>query len=329
MEKVQKFIGIDVSKKTLDVCVLSGDKNSSVIDNTSRSIIEFFKKELRHFKGEVHVCIENTGKYSWELMKILPEIKCDFYVINPLHLKRSLGLVRGKSDKVDAIRIAMFIKKNYDETPAFISRREVIEGLQVLLSEREYRVGLRAQLETKNKDIEVLSNIKLKKTTQHKNELLIRRISKQINEIELQIKTLIKQDQKLKSLDKKMKSIPGVGEITSWNVLVKTNEFKTITDPRKMACYCGVAPFKNTSGTSIFGRNRVSLMADKNMKKLFHLGAMSAIRLENDLQVYYLRKVAQGKNKMSVLNAVRNKIIHLIFAIVKSDNLFQNRLVTS
>ena len=126
-----------------------------------------------------------------------------------------------------------------------------------------------------------------------------------------------------------MQSIPGVGQITSWNMIVKTNEFKTITDPRKMACYCGVAPFENTSGTSVFGRNRVSLLADKDMKKLLHLGAMSAIRLKNDLQVYYLRKVKEGKNKMAVLNAVRNKIIHLIFAIVKSENLFQNRLATS
>ena len=109
----------------------------------------------------------------------------------------------------------------------------------------------------------------------------------------------------------------------------KTNEFKTITDPRKLACYAGVAPFKNTSGISVFGRNRVSNLADKSLKKLLHLGAMSAIRLDNDLAIYFKRKVAQGKNKMSVLNAVRNKIIHIVFALIKNQNLYQNRLVTS
>ena len=56
---------------------------------------------------------------------------------------------------------------------------------------------------------------------------------------------------------------------------------------------------------------------------------MSAIRLDNDLAIYFKRKVAQGKNKMSVLNAVRNKIIHIVFALIKNQNLYQNRLVTS
>jgi len=60
-----------------------------------------------------------------------------------------------------------------------------------------------------------------------------------------------------------------------------------------------------------------------------HLGAMSAIRLENDLALYYRRKVNEGKNKMSVINAVRNKIIHLIFALIKNQTFYQNCFVTS
>lgn len=329
MEKTEKFIGIDVSKKTLDVCVSTSKEDSYVIKNTGRSILKFFTKELNDQNTNVHVCIENTGKYSWELMSILPRLSCKFYVVNPLHLKRSLGLIRGKNDKIDAIRIAAFIKKNYKETAPFIERRREIETLQVLLAERKFRIKIKAQLDTKNKELDILSDLQLKKEIIHQNDLLIRRTQKQIIILEQKIKELIKQDKSLQELNKKMQSIPGVGQITSWNMIVKTNEFKTITDPRKMACYCGVAPFENTSGTSVFGRNRVSLLADKDMKKLLHLGAMSAIRLKNDLQVYYLRKVKEGKNKMAVLNAVRNKIIHLIFAIVKSENLFQNRLATS
>jgi transposase len=96
-----------------------------------------------------------------------------------------------------------------------------------------------------------------------------------------------------------------------------------------MACYGGVVPFANQSGTSVRGKERVSSFADKAVKTALHLAAMSAIRLKNDLREYYLRKVAQGKNKMSALNAVRNKIIHRIFAVIKAQRFYQNHLLLS
>ena len=112
-------------------------------------------------------------------------------------------------------------------------------------------------------------------------------------------------------------------------MIAKTEGFTAINDPRKMACYCGVVPFDHQSGTSIRHRPRVSVFADKTMKSLLHLAAMSAIRLNNDLGKYYKRKVEQGKNKMSVINAVRNKIIHRIFAVIKNQTMYKNDLVLS
>ncbi len=136
MKNESKFIGIDVSKKILDICVFNQDNTSYVIENTTKAILKFFKKELKNEAVLNYICIENTGKYSWELMKILPDLNCKFYVVNPLHLKRSMGLVRGKNDKIDAVRIAHFIKKNHDEIEEFIIRRNDIETLQILLNER-------------------------------------------------------------------------------------------------------------------------------------------------------------------------------------------------
>jgi len=71
------------------------------------------------------------------------------------------------------------------------------------------------------------------------------------------------------------------------------------------------------------------VFADREMKSLLHLAAMSAIRLNNELRTYYRRKVGEGKNKMSVLNAVRNKIVHRIFAVVKNQTMYKNDLVLS
>ena len=323
------FIGIDVSKNTLDVCVLSDQTESFIIGNNKKQITAFFTKILKDKSKYFHICAENTGKYSWELMSILSTLECNAYLVNPLHLKRSLGLTRGKNDKIDAIRIAHFIKKNFDEVSIFIPKRDVIEQLQILLCERKFRVHQRKQLATKNKELKVLKNKEIAKKIIAQNNRLVKELTLQLKCLESEIKTIIKDDAELRILEKQLKSVPGVGNILCWNLIVKTNEFKTITEPRKLACYSGVAPFRNTSGISVFGKNRVSNLADKSLKKLLHLGAMSAVRLENDLALYYQRKASEGKNKMLVLNAVRNKIIHLIFALIKNQTFYQNRLVTS
>ena len=99
-------------------------------------------------------------------------------------------------------------------------------------------------------------------------------------------------------------------------MIINTNEFKNITDPRKYACYCGIAPFEQSSGSSLF-KSRVSHLANKNAKKAIHLGAMSVVTCSGELKEYYYRKIAEGKPKMAVLNAVRNKIIHRVFACVR------------
>ena len=121
-----------------------------------------------------------------------------------------------------------------------------------------------------------------------------------------------------------------VGIQTAAQIIIRTNEFRVINDAKKFACYCGVAPFTKESGL-FKGRARVSPMANKKLKKLLHMSALSAINYNTDMKQYYQRKVAEGKNKMSVINAVRNKLIHRIFTCVnqnrKYENIYSNVLV--
>ena len=124
-------------------------------------------------------------------------------------------------------------------------------------------------------------------------------------------------------------SIPGVGKVLSWMTIIKTEGFSKFTDPRKFACFAGVVPFEHRSGTSVFRKPKVSRFADKQLKSILHLAAMSAIRFENDLRKYYIKKVEEGKNKMSVLNVIRNKIIHRMFAVIKNQTVYKNNLVLS
>ena len=78
-------------------------------------------------------------------------------------------------------------------------------------------------------------------------------------------------------------------------------------------------PTQHSPGISIRGKTHVSHLANKQMKKLLHMAAMSSVATKGELADYYQRKVAQGKAKMAVLNAVRNKIIHRVFACVRED----------
>ena len=322
------FIGIDVSKSTLDICTLSKDASYMTIDNNRKSIEKFKKTHLSE-QVQYHICIENTGKYGWLLMDLLSKEDHFFYVINPIHLKKSLGLIRGKNDKVDAFRIANFIKKNYQGTSTYKARSSAMKNLQVLVSERQYKIKIRKGLLVKAKDYLLIEDQELQDYLVHQNREQVLQLNQQIKELEKCINQLIKQEQTLYSTYNLITSVPGVGKVLAWHLLVKTNAFSDIKDPRKLACFAGVAPFENRSGTSVFGKHRVSLYADKQLKSLLHMASISAIKSTNDIQKYYQRKIEQGKNKMSVLNAVRNKILHIICAMIKNQTFFNNRLVVS
>jgi transposase len=322
----QTIIGIDVSAATLDICVTGKAQKSTVIKNEPAVIRKFFSA---YQDDCVLIGMENTGRYNWALYEVLKDLHHQVYVISPLHLKKSMGLVRGKSDKIDAIRIAAFIAKNHTDTPQWKPSSPAIQKLKIFLTERNSRIKSKRQLLKQQHDYAKMKHLKLDKTLMKLNLKQLALIDGQIAEIERQIELVIKADQQMEQQAKLIRSIPGAGKVLCWMMLAKTEGFTTITEPRKMACYSGVVPFANQSGTSIRGKQRVSTYADKAIKAVLHLAAMSAIRLKNDLREYYLRKVAEGKNKMSALNAVRNKIVHRIFAVIKNQTPYQTNLVLS
>lgn len=323
MKKQVSYIGVDVSKSTLDICVLTeGFQEHFQVGNTKKGIVSFFKG----YTGKtVKVCCENTGKYSWLLLDLLSSMSVTIYQVNGLHLKRSMGLVRGKDDVVDAYRIALFISKNCRELAPFQEMDKDLLKIKVLLSNRDLLVKQRAQHKAAIKENEVLSVIGLSPVESHSQEI-VDYLTVKIKCVEKQIVTIIRESHKLRGQNDIITSIPGVGPIVSWHILVKTNGFKRITKAKKFACYSGVAPFHVRSGSSIYTKPKVSHYADKPMKKLLHMAAITAVHRENDLRDYYLRKLEEGKNKMLVLNAVRNKIIQRAFAMIKSGKKYRINL---
>ena len=321
------FIGIDISKETLDFYVKNSESESHYqIDNEVKSIKKFFKKFNN--SSEIIVTMENTGRYNFLLYEVLSTLELSVFVINSLHLKRSIGLTRGKNDKIDSQRICLYIEKNYMDLQKWKPSSTIISKISYLNTERRFRIKIKSSLQKQLKDIRHLKNC-LDKEILEMNKRLIKNLDNHIKKIEDKIVKLINSDQNLNDQYKRIQTIPGVGKVLATLMIIKTNGFTEILSARKMACFAGIAPFEHRSGSSIYYRARVSTMADKELKKTLHLAALSTIRLENDLAIYYHRKVEEGKNKMSVLNAVRNKIIHRIYALIKNETVYNFNLEMS
>jgi transposase len=325
------YIGIDVSKATLDLCMLIDNEHIWFkISNTVKAVTACIKQIKKKYNpSSITVCMESTGYYNWACYEVFESTDICVYVVNPLHLKRSIGMTRGKTDIIDAKRIVDFIKLHHTNLRPFIVPRKKIRVIQALVAQRNRLIETRTKLKVPANELIALGDKALYSEILKSSNATIKVIEKQIVLVEDQLNTLIQQDEELNEKFKYITSVQGVGKVLAWCMLIKTNEFKSINNPRKLACYAGVVPFEYQSGTSIHKRPRVSVMADRALKKLLHLAAMRAIQLKGDLQDYYHRKVNEGKNKMLVLNAVRNKIVARVCSVVNNQKTYQINLVLS
>lgn len=330
MENLINFYGVDVSKKTLDITLIIEGKKVlfTKIDNADKEIKQFLKsvfKDGRTIENTVF-CMEYTGVYNYRLLMALLEFDVKIWLERALHIKRTMGLVRGKNDKVDAERIAMFAFKNVVDIKLWQPKRKVIIQLKSLLRVRSqtmksiecYRLPIKESNEAGDKE--------LAKLLKQNSSKIIKTLTTSKKEIEKQMLNIIKENENLSHLFKIITSIPYAGTICAITMIVTTNEFKDFKNARKFACYGGVAPFEHSSGTSIRGKTRVSQLANKEVKTLLNMIAIGSISKPGEMKTYFERKVVEGKNKMLILNNIRNKFIKRIFACINYNKLYNQEL---
>ena len=327
MKNYRTHVGIDVSKLTLDYCLLQEDQKlvQGQILNTQKSVKTFLKaleKEGFHLEEALFV-FENTGIYSSILSLVLSESVLDYAQVPALEIKRSLGITRGKSDKVDAKEIAQYAKRNTDKITLSTLPELSLQQLKMVFSEREKTIAAIKVFE-RTMENEMFLSKEVFGTVKSINRQTVKHLKKQLAMLDEKMKTLIREDEILSEQQQLLKSIPGIGEVTSVYLLMVTKGFTAFTSGRKFACYSGVAPFEHSSGTSIKGKTRVSHLADKKMKSLLHLVSLTAIKYDAELKEYYTRKKAEGKHTMLVLNNIKCKIVYRIFAVIQRKSNFIN-----
>ena len=221
------------------------------------------------------------------------------------------------------LRIATYAKRFSDRAKLFRPKNDNIKLLERLFSERHLIVKDIAKYKSQLSQEEDFFDACYFKEKKKRIERLIKFNQKVLNEIQVKVDETISSDIELANTIENITSIPGVGMQTALATIIATDNFTKFDNARKFCCHAGCAPFSYQSGSSLKSRNKVSQRANKNLKRLFHMAALSTLRTSGEFKDYFNRKVAEGKNKMTVINAIRSKLIHRIFVLAKQNRKYE------
>jgi transposase len=330
MEK-NLFIGIDFSKEKFDVSLIDSNQLEDVsyqcFANNNLgciALLKWIKGATKRPHAQWLFCGEHTGLYSVILSEFLSKKKLFMWLENPLQIKRSTGIKREKNDKIDSRDIALYAYRFQDQASCFQLSDTTLKSLELLLSFRERLLRNKHALSVSSNEMrKVLQRNPTARYIYEQSKRDIERIEKKIKEIEKKMLELVNESGSIKENYELVSSIKGIALINTITMMVATQNFTRFQTSRQLACYAGLAPFGKQSGTSVHTKPHVSHLANKRLKALLTQAAKCAIRYDMNLRNYYLRKLAEGKNEWVVINNVRNKIVHRIFALVKNKQLYQ------
>ena len=329
MKKYLNYVGIDVSKTKLDVSLLHETNPNQVthfiVSNDKKGILQMLQRIEKQKISllDVLICFEDTGVYSMPLSCMLSEKQFDYWMIPAIEIKRSKGISRGKNDKSDSRDIAFYALTHLHKLRLSKIAANDLLKLKLLITERDKVMKAKRILESTHENEgfipkEVMQSVK------KINEQAIAQLEKTIAKLDEKMLEIVNSNQNIKEQFKLINSIPGVGPQTAMYMIVTTKGFTTFDNWRQMACYAGVAPFEYSSGSSIKGRTKVNHLADKKLKSLLNLCALNSKKHDKQIAEYYVKKVAEGKSKMLVINNIRCKLISRIFAVINRGTPYIN-----
>jgi transposase len=333
--KKKFFIGIDVSKHSLDVAfmVQQGSKRTEpcwqLFDNNATGLVKlkkWFVSNDMSFDSNTLIVIENTGLYHRQLMAFCSKHQLQLCIENGAQVKWSLGIARGKNDKVDSRRLAMYAYRFADRLKATPVLQPGIQAIKDLITLRSRQLVQMRSLQAGLKELASTTSAVAVKELEKIHAPLIKAMNTAIKKMETAITRKINENADTKKQYKLLLSIPGIGPVTAAYLIASTNGFSNCNSGKQLACYCGVVPFDHQSGVSIKGKNRVHKMANKTLKSLLHMCALVAIKYSNEFRHYVERKKAEGKHMMSIINAVRNKLVLRAYSVVNNGKPYVEKM---
>ncbi|PLK44454.1 IS110 family transposase [Emticicia sp. TH156] len=320
------FVGIDLSKSYFDASIVndSGKKLAyKRFKNQKEAYFMFLKWVVKTTKGQRDIlfCMEHTGIYGRLLQHFLQDHQLSLWIESGLQIKRSQGIQRGKNDKVDSFRIAVYAQEKGNKaeiTPDYDSN---LEQMHDLLTTRNRILSAYNALRTAQEELKPFTKVSYQIVKKVQRQAL-NGLKASLKEVEKAMDELINQNPAWHKNLNLATSVKGIGKITALWILIYTRNFDKQFNARKLAAFVGVAPYQHSSGSSVDRGTHISNLAHISLKSLLHMAAMSAIRYNPMIKKYYKRKKAEGKKGLLVMNNIKNKLIHTMMAVIRSNNPF-------
>lgn len=308
MKSYNNFVGIDIGKFNF-VASVYGQKFFKEYENTPSGINKFineFKKDLPNA-----LCVlEPTGGYELRLLLALCEQNYAVHRAHTRHVKnfiRSLGN-GAKTDNLDAYYLSLY---GYE-------RSETLSKFSLQSAD----AGKLYELVQRRRDLKQMLVAEKNRYQSPRSELIKDGIKTHIDFLEnamvvigAEIEELIDKDILLKEKRKILQTIPGIGKIISYELLISLPELGQLSR-REIASLVGVAPISRDSGK--YKGYRRTGHGREGIKPMLYLAAMAARNSKSHLKQYYESLIARGKCKMVALTALMRKIIVIANARLKN-----------
>lgn len=333
MKKV--FIGIDFSKEKFDAAIILAEgvvETSARVFNEFKNSVTGYRQLVKWVTANTNgiepslwlFCGENTGGYSLGLSNFLYGKGYDMWLENAKSIKDASGIRRLKSDRADAAMVAEYAMRNYDRAIMYEPLSESLLQLRELFLYRQMVVSHKRSFEVRRGEkILTMEKSPIKTTISLSERHIVMELNKEIAKIDEKIADTIQSDEELKNIYDIVTSVPGIGAQNAVSLMVYTGMFRKFDfNPRKIASYYGVAPFGRDSGTSVHTDPHVHYMANKLLKAILTQAALAATVYNPVIKSYYNKLLMRGKKKQVALNNVKNKLIHIVTAMVRNNQKF-------
>ena len=299
------YTGLDIAKLNLQLHLVGRIHD---LPNTAAGHRRLLK--LLTAQVGLHVVCEATGGYERDVVAALHEAQVSVSVLNPariLHFARATGQ-RAKTDDIDAAVLSAYGQALHPKPTA--PRTEQEQQLAELVRRR---VQVLEILVAQRQQTERLTMPVLRRQAQS----LLRRLERDVAQIEEQLKVLRTQATTLDARVQKLEAITGVGAITALGVLAELPELGTL-NRRQAAALAGLAPHPRESG-QWHGRRRIG-GGRAPVRRALYMAALVAAHSNRQLKEFYQRLRTAGKPAKVALTAVMRKLVVLMNHILKNPN---------